>query len=493
MIREVSRWLESIRSTDDLPYPEMVRAGCQRIIDSITGNHSRPFVGILLPEYNYDFELDRIHIGTLFRVAAEWVSGYELRILTEGDPDLAQAAWLATCLDRDAAYRISRINTVAFIGADPIPLSKEKRRIRFEVFCGPQEPDECELHETIWVPDWYKPKNIPPRAKLISSSAWRAKYASAVESLGSGFGDCCSKTQLGTCEELQRVWFGNSTKSRSKYWLNLGEELRYFYSINRILGISNESCQNSRPLISVVIPVYDREDELVRLACSVTPSATCALEAVFVLNGSPPGTFRAVTRAVEAIKLKGCGARVIDLGEKCGCATVPRDVGSYAANGDWILFLDSDDYLEPNFFEHFPADSIANVLYPRKRFRNFGRDMGSEFPWNQIVGATESYDNRAFRDQLANHTNFIGNSGAAVRRDAFVRCGGILHSLNYCEDYYLWLALAEQGSSAHSHYGVVNIALHPGNNELAVGDSAWIQTARKRAAELVGEHTEVCP
>lgn len=494
MIREVLSWLEAFRATDGLPYAELVRAGCQRILENKSNSSPKPFVGVFLPDHDYNYELDRVHIGTLFRVASEWISGYDLRLVKDGDSEQKQAAWLITCLDRESARRASQHNKVVFVGAEPVPFSKEKQRIRFEVFREGADTDALDLNEIIWVPDWYKPNDVPSGANVISSAAWQSKHAAAIQSRGGSFATSMpDRTRIGTCEDLQRVWLGKSTKSRSDYWLNLGEELRPFHTINRIIGVDNSSYPSERPLISIVVPVYDREAELVRLAHSIRPSAACALETIFVLNGSPTGTRLAVDQAVEVIKSHGCGARAIDLGEKCGCATIPRDIGSYAANGDWILFLDSDDYLEPGFFARFPTETTANVLYPRKRFRNFGRDMGADFPWDQTVGATDAYDNNGFQEQLIKHTNFIGNSGAAVRRDAFVRCGGILHSLKYCEDYYLWLALASQGSAAHSHHGVVNVALHPGNNELAVGDSAWIEIARKRAVEVVSKRTEVYP
>jgi hypothetical protein len=119
--------------------------------------------------------------------------------------------------------------------------------------------------------------------------------------------------------------------------------------------------------------------------------------------------------------------------------------------------------------------------------------MGADFPWNQVVGDATNYSPAEYQEKIISQENFIGNSGGAIRRDLFIRCGGILHTLKYCEDYYLWLAASRLGAAAGPHGGVVNITLHPGNNELVVGDRSWISHAQQLAGKIQLNTREVVP
>lgn len=270
-------------------------------------------------------------------------------------------------------------------------------------------------------------------------------------------------------------------------YLHRGEELDELTLLNRLRGAPAVARKAERttlrtPLISLIVPVYDRDWEILRLARSIVAQDYPYLEVVFVTNGSPPHTLRALDEAQNILLRKRLRVRRHDFARAFGCATVPRDVGAYAARGELLCFIDTDDYFEPGFFRYFAEKPVHDdVIYaPKKVFRDGGRKMRDDFPFDQPQGGMGDLDEALF-ETLWQHGNIFNNSGAILSKRLFVESGGILHSLRYCEDYYLWLRAAKLGARCREHAGAVSITLHPGNNELNVGDDRWLDVARSAA------------
>ncbi len=117
------------------------------------------------------------------------------------------------------------------------------------------------------------------------------------------------------------------------------------------------------------------------------------------------------------------------------------------------------------------------IYYPKKVFRNFGRPMRDDFPWDSPLDGPGTIEPHSFPGTLRKLGNFMCNSGVCFSRSLFHKAGGIDHRLHYGEDLYLWWRIALVGGRAQGHDGMVNIALHPGNNELAVGEDRRLEEA----------------
>ena len=90
---------------------------------------------------------------------------------------------------------------------------------------------------------------------------------------------------------------------------------------------------------SVVIPAYNREGTVARSIQSALDQSYAPLEILVVDDGSADQT-------AEIIAAFGGIVRLIR--QENGGAPVARNTGIRAANGDWIAFLDSDDYWTPD-------------------------------------------------------------------------------------------------------------------------------------------------
>ena len=132
------------------------------------------------------------------------------------------------------------------------------------------------------------------------------------------------------------------------------------------------------PVVSVVLIVFDDRGRLPRALQSALSQSGPRVEVIVVDDGSTDGTadvaaewaarddrVRVVTRATNS---GGCGA--------------PRNDGLDAAAGRYLMFLDSDDELEPGAVAGLVAAaerSGADVVLGRASRHN--EDVGSVVPW----------------------------------------------------------------------------------------------------------------
>src|SRR5580658_1669327 len=96
------------------------------------------------------------------------------------------------------------------------------------------------------------------------------------------------------------------------------------------------------PLVSVIIPVYDREHCVKRAIDSVLAQSFKDFEVVVVDDGSKDGSLQILKSYGDAIHL---------ICQKNAGAGAARNAAIRAARGRWIAFLDSDDEWRPDKLE----------------------------------------------------------------------------------------------------------------------------------------------
>lgn len=111
---------------------------------------------------------------------------------------------------------------------------------------------------------------------------------------------------------------------------------------------------------SVIIPVYNAEKTISRCLQSVIASSYEAVEVIVVNDGSTDSTVEVVEEFVESDK------RIMLLSQSNAGPSSARNKGMEYVSGDVITFVDSDDYIEPNYFDELSAafiESNADVVY----------------------------------------------------------------------------------------------------------------------------------
>lgn len=109
--------------------------------------------------------------------------------------------------------------------------------------------------------------------------------------------------------------------------------------------------------LSVIIPVHNSEDYLKECVESVLPGLAGDDEVLLVENGSSDssweicGGYADAHPRVRAVQLETAGV------------SRARNCGISLAKGDWILFLDSDDKLDPGFLPAVQAPEADILLF----------------------------------------------------------------------------------------------------------------------------------
>ena len=99
-------------------------------------------------------------------------------------------------------------------------------------------------------------------------------------------------------------------------------------------------------LISIIIPVYNVEKYLVRCVESVLNQTYVKLEIILVDDGSPDNC------GAMCDQLSKNDPRIKVYHKVNGGLSDARNYGVERANGSYITFVDSDDYIAPNYIEY---------------------------------------------------------------------------------------------------------------------------------------------
>lgn len=95
-------------------------------------------------------------------------------------------------------------------------------------------------------------------------------------------------------------------------------------------------------MISIIIPLYNKEKTILRCLNSVLGQTYKEFEVIIVDDGS-------VDNGVSIIENSISDKRVKIIKQKNGGVSKARNTGAKAANGNWLVFLDADDYWLPDF------------------------------------------------------------------------------------------------------------------------------------------------
>ena len=100
-----------------------------------------------------------------------------------------------------------------------------------------------------------------------------------------------------------------------------------------------------QPLISVIVPCYKVEQYLPKCIDSILRQTYSNLEILLVDDGSPDRSGEICDAYAEKDE------RIIVIHKKNGGLSDARNVAINCAKGEWITFIDSDDYVEESYVE----------------------------------------------------------------------------------------------------------------------------------------------
>ena len=114
-------------------------------------------------------------------------------------------------------------------------------------------------------------------------------------------------------------------------------------------------------MISVIIPVYNQEDLVLRALKSI-PLNTDGIEIILINDGSTDNSLEIMATWMQAHDYL-CPIKLISSRHNCGIAHA-MNVGFDEARGEYIISLSSDDYFLTDFSEFMPyLDGKNDLVY----------------------------------------------------------------------------------------------------------------------------------
>ena len=155
-----------------------------------------------------------------------------------------------------------------------------------------------------------------------------------------------------------------------------------------------------KPLISVIIPIYNTGDSAVKLLDKLTKQSYENLEIICVDDGSKDGSFDLVAEFVRQSKLKNKNLNMTILCQKNQGAAGARNLGLKKASGEYVTFIDSDDEVKKTHIEDLlkslekdPKNALSVCGYVYRRLR---MQTEKNFFTNEIWTRLEEVNFRAY-------------------------------------------------------------------------------------------------
>lgn len=172
-----------------------------------------------------------------------------------------------------------------------------------------------------------------------------------------------------------------------------------FYWDEYIMSSSNAA------LVSVIVPVYKTKEYLEQCVRSILAQTYAQLEILLIDDGSPDEC----PALCDAFAARDSRVRVIH--KQNGGSSFAREAGIQNASGDYIMFIDSDDWIDP--------DTVAHCLHVAQRdsadcvMFGYVREYPGKSISTTLFEGDFSYDEICAEEKI--HRRIVGLAGEELR------------------------------------------------------------------------------
>lgn len=190
---------------------------------------------------------------------------------------------------------------------------------------------------------------------------------------------------------------------------------------------------------SIVIPLYNKAKYVEKTLASVVNQTFDNWELIVVDDGSKDDSYEVARCFLEA---HNRGQWRIIRQDNAGVGTA-RNNGVMAASGDYICFLDADDWWDVRFLEemHGLIQDFSDAGIFGTAFSQVKGGVAKRAP----IGVDEDFV-RGYIDYVETYSRTlcmpISSISVAILRKVFVEAGGFYPELKIGEDFILWLRIA---------------------------------------------------
>lgn len=189
--------------------------------------------------------------------------------------------------------------------------------------------------------------------------------------------------------------------------------------------------------ISVVIPLYNKAEEIGTTLRSVLCQSVAPREIIVVDDGSTDGS----AEVVESL----AASRVLLVRQANAGVSAARNRAMRMASGRWVALLDGDDVWCPDYLE-----GVSGLILRYPDCGAYGSGFYVEDNERRSVGDTPHEEGIVdfFRESMSRYV--LIPSATVLRRDTVLRVGGFPEGMRMGEDQYLWTKVARSCAVAFS-------------------------------------------
>ncbi|WP_400076779.1 glycosyltransferase family 2 protein [Winogradskyella sp. R77965] len=219
-------------------------------------------------------------------------------------------------------------------------------------------------------------------------------------------------------------------------------------------------------MVSIVIPAYNKQDSILETLNSVFSQSFKNFEVIVIDDGSTDNTQEVIKSFKKDIvylfqENKGQGAA--------------RNTGIKAAKGNYVVFLDADDYWEPTFLErcHDFLENHPNLVAVNTAQRTIYNKNVSEIHPKALIKENPVVIDDFFK-VWAEHDHI--RTGTAMIRMKTVKQAGLQNpDLRISQDLEYWGLIATYGK-----WGFIPEPLWVGNSRMHAKKTGWTKKYKIR-------------
>lgn len=143
-----------------------------------------------------------------------------------------------------------------------------------------------------------------------------------------------------------------------------------------------------KAILLIIIPVYNLEEVIGKCIESILKQSFTNFEVLIIDDGSTDRTRQICEKYTN-------DSRVNYYYKTNGGVSSARNYGLTKSQGEWVTFIDGDDYIEPNYFSVLLSNVNADLIVSGVKFSN--TEGGSLPPCDKIIRISE--ENKYFLDK----------------------------------------------------------------------------------------------
>jgi hypothetical protein len=222
-------------------------------------------------------------------------------------------------------------------------------------------------------------------------------------------------------------------------------------------------------LVSVIIPAYNVAESLSRCLDSVFQQDYQTLEVIVINDGASDNT---------AEVARTYGEKIIYFEQTNQGPAAARNLGLKIATGEFISFLDADDYWLPKFLEATTNFLLKNEAIAVSTGLIIRLQHGEEMIKPAFLSIQDALTSPFIIDDFfafwAEHDH-VRTGSAVIRKSIIDKAGGQREDLRISEDLEYWGYIATFGK-----WGYVPQPLWVGNSSRAAKAQGWLKKYKKR-------------